>query len=141
MNNMSIQDNINYGIVFYDGLCVVCSKEIEHYKKLKGAEKFKFLDITEKNFNAMSYGVDPYKVHKVMHVRGLDGNLYTGPNAFRAIWKELPRYKFLFSLTNNVFALFFMNIGYSCFVRIRPYLPRKKANCEISPYCELSNKK
>lgn len=125
------------GSIFYDGLCVLCSREINHYRNQKGSDRFEFLDITALEFDATKHGVDPRAVHKVMHVRDTSGHLFTGPDAFRAIWKELPKYQFLYRWTDNQIARRLMSIGYAGFVRIRPYLPRKKADCATSPYCEL----
>ncbi len=130
------QDQKNKSVIFYDGLCIVCSREIDHYRKQTGSDKFIFLDITEASFDAASHGVDPFKVHKVMHVKDNNGRLYTGAEAFRAIWKELPKYQFLYRWTDNALVKSLMAIGYAGFATIRPYLPRKKANCETSPYCD-----
>jgi predicted DCC family thiol-disulfide oxidoreductase YuxK len=137
MNNMKNQDVASQGVIFYDGLCVLCSREIEHYRNQVGSERFNFIDITHADFDPSKHGVDPYAVHKYMHVKNPDGELHTGVEAFRTIWKELPKYQFLHRWTDNSFAQFFMKLGYSGFVYIRPYLPRKKANCETSPYCEI----
>jgi predicted DCC family thiol-disulfide oxidoreductase YuxK len=137
MNNMTSKEETPVGSIYYDGLCLLCSREIEHYRKQKGSDRFQFIDITSPGFDAGLYGLDPFKVHRVMHVRDTSGNLKTGVEAFRAIWKELPRYQFLYRLTDNKIAGALMQIGYSGFAQIRPYLPRKKANCETSPYCDL----
>jgi predicted DCC family thiol-disulfide oxidoreductase YuxK len=143
MNYMNTQAettmDTNKGAIFYDGLCVLCSREIEHYRKQAGSEAFNFIDITSPDFTPEAYGVDPHAVHKVMHVKDTTGQLHTGVDAFRAIWKELPKYKFLYRWTNNKAAQFFMKLGYSGFVSIRPYLPRKKVNCETSPYCDIKS--
>jgi len=124
------------GVIFYDGLCIACSAEINHYRKLKGSESFQFLDITSPEFDAKTHGLDPFLVHKVMHVRSPDGVLHQGVEAFRCIWSHLPSYRFLFHATDNRLAKAVLNLGYQGFVRIRPYLPRRQADCSASPYCE-----
>lgn len=137
---MKPQDKAKQGSIFFDGLCVLCSAEIEHYRKQKGSERFEFVDITAPNFDPSAHGLDPYAVHKFMHVKDTNGRLQVGVEAFRAIWKELPRYQFLYRMTDNRIAHSIMELGYTGFVRIRPYLPRKKADCEDSPYCESVQK-
>lgn len=130
----------NSGAIFFDGLCILCSREIEHYRKQAGSENFSFIDITDASFDPEAHGVDPFAVHKVMHVKDRNGKLYTGVEAFRAIWKELPRYRFLHSWTRHEFVKSVMKLGYNGFVRIRPILPRRKANCDASPYCETKHR-
>lgn len=125
------------GAIYFDGLCMACSLEINHYRKLKGSENFEFIDITESNFSAEHHGLDPFKVHKVMHVKDSSGRLFEGIDAFVAIWDQIPRYQFLSRLAKKSFFRGALELGYKGFVRIRPFLPRKKMDCSNSPYCEL----
>jgi predicted DCC family thiol-disulfide oxidoreductase YuxK len=127
------------GMIYFDGLCLACSTEINHYRKLSGSDKFQFIDITAPDFQAMSHGIDPHQVHKVMHVRDPSGNLHQGVDAFRAIWREIPKYHFLYKLSERSPVRALLNLGYKLFVHVRPLLPRKKLNCSESPYCELKH--
>ncbi len=126
------------GIIYYDGLCKACSMEMNHYRRLPGSETFNFVDITEPDFDPATHGLDPFKVHKVMHVRDASGALHEGVDAFRAIWKQIPRYHFMVKLSENYFFRRVLEGGYQVFIKIRPYLPRKKADCSNSPYCEVT---
>lgn len=127
--------------IYFDGLCPLCSREINHYRKQTGSHKIKFLDITDKSFDAKSQGLDPVQVHKVMHVKNSDGKLRTGVDAFVAIWEVLPKYHWLAKFSQNTFLRPIMNLGYNAFAVVRPYLPRKKnTDCEQSPYCETGGK-
>lgn len=123
--------------VYFDGLCRACSMEIEHYRKQEGSDRIDFVDIMSPDFRAEAHGLDPRKVHKVMHVRSADGILHEGVDAFRAIWAELPRYRFMTKVADSKVVRPLLEAGYRFFVRIRPYLPRKKADCSASPYCEV----
>ena len=125
--------------IYFDGLCIACSAEMNHYRKLPGAEKFSFIDITSPTFKAEEHGIDPFLAHKVMHVRSSDGKLHQGVDAFRAIWSELPRYQFLHRLSQQKIMRGILELGYKAFVIARPYLPRKKADCDQSPFCELKH--
>lgn len=127
------------GTIYFDGLCVACSTEINHYRKQKGSEKFSFLDITNSEFQPEAHGIDPYLVHKVMHVRDPQGQLHQGVDAFRAIWRELPRYHFLYRLSERPSIRKLLELGYGAFVHLRPYLPRRRKECADSPYCDLKN--
>jgi predicted DCC family thiol-disulfide oxidoreductase YuxK len=113
--------------------------EINHYKKQQGADKISFIDITAPSFDAKKNGVDPFLVHKIMHVkRGTQ--LYTKVDAFIEIWKELPKYNWAVGIAKNKLVRPILNVGYEAFAVIRPYLPRKKQSCEESPYCETHQK-
>ena len=131
--------NKQFATVYFDGLCLACSSEITHYKKQKGSESFSFIDITSPGFKAEDHGIDPQLAHKVMHVRGSDGELYQGVDAFRAIWCELPRYQFLYHLSQRKGVRGILELGYRAFVIVRPYLPRRKLDCSASPYCEVKH--
>ncbi len=128
--------NISKAKIYYDGLCILCSKEIEIYRKNPESYVFEFIDITLPSFNAEKEGLDPFKIHKVMHVRTRDGAILTAVDAFIYIWSLMPSYSWMARLAQISFIKWFMNIGYVCFATIRPLLPKKKRLCEDSPYCE-----
>ena len=123
--------------VFYDGLCPLCSREIDHYRKQVGSDQFNFLDITDEQFKPETLGLDPVQIHKVMHVQNKSGEIKTGVDAFIEIWKVLPRYQILSRIAQKNYIRPFLNLGYSVFAKIRPYLPRKSRDCEASPFCEI----
>lgn len=131
--------NQQIGAIYFDGLCIACSTEINHYRKQVGAENFTFVDITSPDFKAEQHGIDPFLAHKVMHVRDTKGTLHQGVDAFRAIWNELPKYQFLYKLSEKKAARVALDFGYNIFVKIRPFLPRRKMDCSNSPYCELKH--
>lgn len=122
--------------VYYDGLCHLCSREINHYRKMRGAENLEMIDITGPGFKAEKEGVDPREVHRSLHVRDREGRLHTGVDAFLCIWQELPAMKPVRSLVALPILRPLFDGLYSGFARVRPLLPRKA--CESSPYCEVN---
>lgn len=122
-------------IVYYDGLCVVCDTEIQQYKKMKGSENIIFTDITAFGFSAEAIGLDPFAVHKHLHSKTPDGNIYVGVETFIQIWERLDRLNFLAKIAKKSPVRKFLELNYSLFVLVRPYLPRR--SCENSPYCEI----
>ena len=127
-------------IVYYDGLCHLCSREIDHYRRVPGSELIQFIDITAPQFSAEREGVDPVRVHKEMHVRRKDGSLAVGVDAFIAIWDALPRYSFAARIGKWKIPHLAMQAGYVVFANLRPYLPRRKPECSDSPYCDIKEK-
>ena len=120
--------------VFYDGLCVLCSSEINHYRKMKGAENIKFVDITGLDFDAKNEGLDPFLVHKELHAKDENGRVFVGVETFILIWSKLDKLKWVSRLAQKSLVKKTLQLNYKAFVKIRPYLPRK--SCEDSPYCE-----
>lgn len=128
--------------VYYDELCVLCSAEIHHYKKQTGSDQISFIDITSDSFDASKEGIDPYQAHKIMHAKTNQGKILTKIDSFVAIWEILPKYHWLFRISQIRWIRFLMDIGYIIFATIRPYLPRKnKADCQESPFCEIPNQR
>ena len=128
--------------VFFDGLCVVCSKEINHYRKQRGADRILFIDITSAEFDAQSEGVDPFEVNRVMHAKKSSGEILTKVDAFIAIWEKLPKYQWVARLAKRAPINWALQLGYLGFAKIRPWLPRRaRSDCESSPFCEIHEKK
>ena len=121
--------------LYFDGLCVVCSAEINHYKKMKGSENIHFVDIADPSFNAKKENLDPQKINIELHAKDAHGKLHVGVDAFILIWSRLDKLNWLSRLAKNSVINKFLQLNYSLFVKIRPYLPRK--SCETSPYCEI----
>lgn len=120
--------------VYFDGLCHLCSREIEHYRGLRGAENIAFVDITSSHFEAAREGLDPRRIHESLHARDREGRLHTGVDAFVCIWRELPALRRLATWAEWRPVSVVLRAAYAGFAKIRPLLPRK--SCESSPYCE-----
>lgn len=121
--------------VYYDGKCRVCSHEIEFYRKKPGASEIDWIDISLPGFNAQLEEVNPLEVLRVFHVRDESGQLVKGVDGFIEIWKRLPDLKAWVKASQLPGARALMRMGYRIFVRIRPFLPRKKDDCSDG-YCD-----
>jgi predicted DCC family thiol-disulfide oxidoreductase YuxK len=115
--------------IYFDGACHLCSREIEHYRKIDTAGRLDFVDIAAPSFNALEHQLDPIRVNEEMHVRDADGNLHIGVAAFIEIWRVLPAYQKWVPVATNSKVLPFLKLGYFVFAKIRPYLPKRKT-CE-----------
>jgi len=127
--------------VYFDGLCHLCSREIDHYRTQRGSEHIEFVDITAPGFDPESEGLDPVRVHRAMHVRRADGTLAVGVDAFIELWEWMPRYRLAARVSRSPVPRFFLRVGYRMFAAARPYLPKRGRGCEQSPYCGLPDKK
>jgi predicted DCC family thiol-disulfide oxidoreductase YuxK len=119
----------NHLQVFYDGHCVLCSREIQYYRKQPGADKIEWIDIMSEGFKPLDHGLDPQRIHARFHVKK-SGQIFEGVDGFQLIWKELKIFRILEWASQTSLTRSLMNFGYDLFVKIRPYLPRKaEANC------------
>lgn len=112
--------------IFYDGGCKVCAWEVQKYLKMDQNQRLGTIDINAPGFDAQSYGLDRERVQKYFHVLTPAGQVIAGVDAFIEIWKTLDTPAFRLAVrvakTRPVHAL--LELGYSGFVLIRPYLPR-----------------
>jgi predicted DCC family thiol-disulfide oxidoreductase YuxK len=113
--------------VFFDGRCIVCSHEIDLYRKRDIDGRIAFIDIMDPRFDPASAGLDPVAIHDQMHAKKASGEVVTGVDAFIAIWDVLPGGVFrALSRIARIRALRpALDLGYIAFAKARPYLPRR----------------
>lgn len=82
---------------YYNGACPVCRPEIEHYARIaaRNGRPQRLVDISRDRTALAEYGVDEVDVLRRLHVLDGDGRLHRGVDAFIAIWRTLPRYRWL----------------------------------------------
>ena len=81
--------------VFYDGKCGLCSKEINHYRKIAPNGVFYWQDITECTDDLKKEGISLSEGLKLLHVKDEEGLMHVGVDAFILIWKQLKRWRIL----------------------------------------------
>jgi predicted DCC family thiol-disulfide oxidoreductase YuxK len=122
-------------IIFYDGKCILCFREIKHYKKMDKANLLKTIDITASDFDAKSFGLDEEKINISIHSMDEEGNIFVGVDTFAEIWKRVPPYDKLAPILKNNKLRPVFDIGYKVFSHhIRPRLPKRKCENET---CEV----
>ena len=96
--------------VFFNNSCNICRAEINHYKK-HSSQEIDWVDITD-NKEAQQMTSKSYEqLLRRMHVIQ-DGKLVEGAEVFLIIWKNIPKYNFLYNIFKNKFLFFFLNIFY-----------------------------
>ena len=89
--------------VFYDGKCRLCSREINHYKRVSDDEKFDWQDITESTQALEKLGISLAQGLKLLHATDSSGRMHVGVDAFLLIWSNIHRWKILARLTSLPF--------------------------------------
>ena len=96
--------------VFFNNSCNLCITEINHYKKHSG-ENIEWIDVTN-NVEAQKITSKSYKeLLRRMHVIQ-DGKVIDGAESFLIIWKNVPKYNFLYKIFKIKPLFFFLNIFY-----------------------------
>ncbi len=128
--------------VFYDGSCIVCATEIEHYLKKDHDDKLVAVDISSPDFNPAPYQISLVDFMHQLHAIDQDGLVFKGVDSFCAIWQAFPS-STIYGLMGRIIQLPAVNrlarIGYWLFARVRPYLP-KRNQCD-SGTCSIHHKR
>ena len=96
--------------VFFNNSCNVCRAEINHYKK-HSDDKISWIDVTDnkeaQNITSKSYRELLRRMHVIQ-----DGKVIDGAESFLIIWKNIPKYNFLYKIFKIKPLFFFLNIFY-----------------------------
>lgn len=107
-------------IVWYDGACPLCVREIALMRKLDWRRAIDFCDIAPEN------AVCPTDRHLMLarlHARE-NGVLLDGAAAFAAMWRAIPVLRPIGLLARNARVLDLLEKLYVRFLKIRPRLQR-----------------
>jgi predicted DCC family thiol-disulfide oxidoreductase YuxK len=116
--------------VLYDGACPLCRREIGVYRGLQPLHAdapMCFADVSDAAFSlpsALPPGTTREQLLARFHVRGRDGALLSGAQAFLALWAALPGWRWLALAGRLPGAAWLMERGYRFFLRWRPLLQR-----------------
>ena len=117
--------------IYYDGLCPLCSREIDHYRNKDHQGLIEYIDIANSSFDAKAEGLDPENVHKRFHAKKADGTIVEGVDAFIEIWKTLKVFKPLKAMAESKVARPVFDIGYNVFAKIRPLLRKNECEADV----------
>lgn len=118
--------------VFYDGQCPLCRREIEHYRRLRGAERLYWLDITQDEATMTAYGLDKAAAMARFHVRDAAGNWHTGAWGFVELWSHLPVYSRLAGILRTLRLITALDWIYTRFARWRLQQRCDAGGCDVS---------
>ncbi len=106
-------------LMFYDGGCPLCSREVAHYQRLDRQGRIQWIDIYTKPRAVDAIGVNYEEAMARLHVRDSDGKVQTGVWAFAAVWDALPYYRWLARILRALRLLPVLDLAYTRFARWR----------------------
>ena len=80
-------------VVLFDGACPMCSREIAHYRSVRGAETIEWIDIAAPNAPLPLDGVSLDAAMARFHVRDGARQWQTGAFGFVEMWSHLAGYR------------------------------------------------
>ena len=82
-------------VVFYDGDCPLCRREISHYRRMDRAMRLQWVDAASDAGTLAVYGLSLEQAMAELHVQDGAGRWHRGIDAFVLIWSCLPAYRWL----------------------------------------------
>ncbi len=117
-------------VIFYDGSCGLCRREIAHYRRLDRDHLIDWVDIVTQPQRLASMGVDYPDAMAVLHGQDNHGRLVTGVASFMLIWHRLPGYRWLARLLAFFHLLPSLQWVYLHFARWR-FNRRMRKGCQL----------
>jgi predicted DCC family thiol-disulfide oxidoreductase YuxK len=87
-------------VVFYDGACPLCRREIAHYRRVDHAGRLRWVDAAGEVHTLAGFGLSLEDAMAELHVLDAAGAWQRGVDAFVVIWEHLPRYRWLARLVS-----------------------------------------
>jgi len=120
---------------------MVCSAEMETYRRRNPGKRLVFTDISSADFDADQYDRTLEQFMAELHVRDADGQYFTGVDAFLALWGAFPSgslYRFFAAAISLPGIHLAARAGYYMFARYRHLLPKRTSECD-SKNCNLNH--
>jgi predicted DCC family thiol-disulfide oxidoreductase YuxK len=112
---------------FHDGECPICNLEINTMKKLDTAGNIHWVDISQDKAALAKAGLTYKQTMDRFHVIDEHQQLQSGVRGFLQVWKQLPYYRRLAPIIENVPLLLpLMEYCYRIFARYRLPLTGKQ---------------
>lgn len=110
--------------VFYDGACPMCRREIGFYRRRRGADRLRWVDVSALPEADVAPGLSRTAALGRFHVRTPDGRLHGGGAAFARLWAALPGFRPFGLLLGCRPLVWGLEAAYRLFLPLRPRLQR-----------------
>lgn len=107
-------------VVWFDGSCPLCRREIALMRRLDRRRAISFVDVASDNANCP---IDRSELLARFHARE-NGVLLSGAAAFAAMWRAIPALRPIGLMARNRTILALLERAYLAFLRVRPALQR-----------------
>ena len=109
--------------VYFNNSCKICKAEIDLYKKEEISE-INWVDITNNKQAKIETKKNFKELLRRLHVEK-NGEIFSGAKAFLLVWKNIPKYKFLYKIFSLPIIFQIFSAGYEI-IAFFLYLKNKK---------------
>ena len=109
--------------VYFNNSCKICKAKIDLYKKEK-IQEIEWIDITNNELAKKETSRNSKELLRRLHVKENE-KVIEGAEAFLALWKKMPKYKFLYNFFKLPIIFNLFSFGYEV-VAFFLYLKNKK---------------
>ena len=109
--------------VYFNNSCKICKAEIDLYKKEEISE-INWVDITNNEQAKIETKKNFKELLRRLHVEK-NGEIFSGAKAFLLVWKNIPKYKFLYKIFSLPIIFQIFSVGYEI-IAFFLYLKNKK---------------
>ena len=106
--------------MYFNNSCKICRTEINLYKK-QNIKNIEWVDITDNETAEIETQKGAKSLLRRLHIK--DGaNIIDGAEAFLLIWKNIPKYRFLYKILKkpiifNIFSFFYEIVAFFLFLK------------------------
>ena len=106
--------------VYFNNSCKICKAEIDLYKK-ENIQGIDWIDITDNNLAEKETSKNSKELLRRLHVKEGE-KVIQGAKAFLLVWKQIPKYKFLYNFFKlpiifNLFSLLYEVIAFFLYLK------------------------
>lgn len=124
--------NQTKAVVFYDGQCPICRREIKHYQHRSGAENIDWIDVANNPELINPYGLDHKTAMTRFHVLDAQGKWRIGAAGFITLWSHLGGYRHLAKFVRIMRLQGMLDWAYAQWIKWRNRKICDEVNCKTS---------
>ncbi|MGY6643908.1 MAG: thiol-disulfide oxidoreductase DCC family protein [Salinarimonas sp.] len=122
--------------IFYDGACPLCAREIAFYRRRKGAERLRWMDVAQLAPDQdVAPGLARADALARFHVMDAHGKLISGGRAFAEIMAQLDGLRIIGRVLRREPLASLLDGAYAVFLPVRPRLQRLFGGRRDKPAC------
>ncbi|WP_276567243.1 thiol-disulfide oxidoreductase DCC family protein [Pseudidiomarina marina] len=123
-------------ILFYDGGCPLCVKEMKHLKAKDTRQQLKFENIWEADFAERYPHIDVAEANRILHGQKANGDMIYGLDVTHAAWSAVGR-GWMTAILRWPIVKWFADKGYLFFARNRNGISKLITGKERCLQCSL----
>jgi predicted DCC family thiol-disulfide oxidoreductase YuxK len=117
--------------LYYDGGCPVCTREIGFYRRQRGAERVRWVNLAQCGDDELGPDLSREAAYAKLHARLPDGRLLAGARAFAALWQVLPAFRLAGRIAALPGFVHVLERGYRGFLKVRRLWRKDAAACSL----------